>query len=623
MEKEYQFEEVLQNAINCLSFLTNHSSLIAESCNSRKCEAIADYLNMGAEVEWISIPGAKLKAKSFISLCEAISRNQVIDTVGFKRIRLIPKSDQFLVSLGVEIALRNKLSLVTILLNDLEIDDDGVEIIAKAIINSPVLKWIYFNENKISSKGIAEISTAIEKSSSLEYIDFSKNNIDSKGAYSIGNAIAKSKYFKCMDLTGNKDISFEGICHIANGMGRNYDFESIGFEECSIDDNGISEILKKLGKWNSYQHLRLLSNKLGPKGGMSIANFVRSAFCKLELISLGKNNIGADACGKIADAVKSCKSLKSLGISENNIGNYGASKIGEMLEINKTLQKLFLWDDNIGDEGLVDLSRGVMKNSSLKKLELDGNKINMKGAEALANAISEHKTLEKLSLNNTEIDNDCAIFIGKALAKNDTLKEIYLKKNSLEPIAVWNIAEGIKNNKSLIDLEMGNNRFGSEAAAYIGNMLEFNNTLEALGIEGNSIQTDGMIAFANGLRKNKKLLELCLGCQKKNDFDGLVEILKAFGEDGNQTLRVLMLTEMDYTDECSVPLHQFICKNHKAPSHLYLDENKFSRDGLKFIAEAFKMNTSLLKLGLSDNGVTEEMESWFDSRAYFYLPSSL
>ena len=123
----------------------------------------------------------------------------------------------------------------------------------------------------------------------------------------------------------------------------------------------------------------------------------------ISILDIYNSNISPDQVKKLADALKTNKTLKSLYINDNKIGDEGAKAIALALENNKTLISLELIGNNIGDEGGKALLYALTTNTTLRSLELDNNdcsdeiKRDIKNKLAI-NAINATTPLEPLSI---------------------------------------------------------------------------------------------------------------------------------------------------------------------------------------------------------------------------------
>ena len=79
------------------------------------------------------------------------------------------------------------------------------------------------------------------------------------------------------------------------------------------------------------------------------------------------------------------------------IGDAGAKRLADALKSNKTLTKLNLRDSYIGDTGAERLADALKSNKTLTKLNLRDSYILDAGAERLADARKFNKTLTELN----------------------------------------------------------------------------------------------------------------------------------------------------------------------------------------------------------------------------------
>lgn len=120
------------------------------------------------------------------------------------------------------------------------------------------------------------------------------------------------------------------------------------------------------------QVLILWNNNFSSKCAPSAADMLESTE-HLQIVNFGQNPIGNDFLSETKSAIKSNKSLTSLGLQATQLTCEGLKVLGDALQFggNSTLQRIDLRNNELQREGLSALSEALKTNKSIIRVDLD------------------------------------------------------------------------------------------------------------------------------------------------------------------------------------------------------------------------------------------------------------
>ncbi|KAL5282117.1 PPP1R37 family protein [Megaselia abdita] len=223
-------------------------------------------------------------------------------------------------------------------------------------------------------------------------VDVNKNTdtLSSLESFSGDSAIEST-----VDIHPIKDLVFTSINHKSDT--EKIDLNSVSRQSCESDslcsDEGIcSNNFDKLKKNdtltrqkqnvqynfvhrnpNGLKGLVLWNNNLTKSSAQHISHLLESSL-NLELLNIGKNNLGNDFIMKIENSLSSNKSLSNLGLQSGHLSCSGIKLLATTLQSgeNKSLKRIDLRDNFLKTEcmnTLIDMLKS--NNSSVKQIDLD------------------------------------------------------------------------------------------------------------------------------------------------------------------------------------------------------------------------------------------------------------
>ncbi|XP_041100723.1 nucleotide-binding oligomerization domain-containing protein 1-like isoform X2 [Polyodon spathula] len=219
----------------------------------------------------------------------------------------------------------SKLSVVRLCVN--QITDCGVEVLAKELVKTKIVKVLGLYKNQITDAGAQWVAKVIEECPSLRILKIGCNKITSKGGKSLACAIQKSRTIFDVGMWGN-----------------------------NIGDEGAIAFAEALRNHPSLTNLSLSANLISTEGGKSLAA-----------------------------ALKENTSVQIFWLVQNELNDEVARSFAEAIKVNTALTHLWLIDNKVTVEGAKLISQALSENKALKEICLKGNLLSLEEEEALKN----------------------------------------------------------------------------------------------------------------------------------------------------------------------------------------------------------------------------------------------
>ncbi|KAF5898632.1 E3 ubiquitin-protein ligase RNF8 isoform X1 [Clarias magur] len=166
-------------------------------------------------------------------------------------------------------------------------------------------------------------------------------------------------------------------------------------------------------------------------------------------------------CQSLAEAVKSCKTLKVLRIHRSNVDDEKCRMLVKHLLDHASLLELDLSHSLIGDRGARAIGK-LLNRSRLKTLNIYDNQISGPGAQALAHALSTNNSLVSLNLRLNQIGDEGGQAIAQALLNNRTLVNLQLGANEMTEPTATAFSQVLVQNTTLRRLNLSCNKLGTD-----------------------------------------------------------------------------------------------------------------------------------------------------------------
>ncbi|CAF1568788.1 unnamed protein product [Adineta ricciae] len=500
----------------------------------------------------------------------------------------------------------NKQVLTVLNLSQKQINDQGVQYLANALINNNTLTVLFLQGNQIEDVGAKYLSIALLSNTTLVTLNLDQNRIGDVGAQYLGNMAINNRTLTHLSLYNNPG----SFCVIVNDMmsfKRDKSVSSFYVSDHKLDDQGIQLIGNLLKTDTTLSSLTLRGSEIGDREIQYLAT---------ALLDNTVNNIHL--------------TLDELDLERNLIGDQGAQYLGKAFEKNNRLVELNLSENRIGDQGALYLANTFKKNTRLTKLDLSKNRIGNQGAQYLNDAFEKSTALIDLDLDENPGSFCATVSALISLKNNKTITRISLSDNQIGDQGAQRLADFIKNNTSLTDLWLDNNRIGDQGAQYLLNALANNKTLTTLKLYGNPSSLCWALDAAISIRHDEKCTRVYLHETQITDqgvqiiADALKNNLtvESLNLDGNQIsdygarylANVLLnndtLTELSFKDNpgriCEFVGAVIDIKQDKGSSFLIFNEIGLNDQDIYYLSQALLANTKVRTVSLTDNRIGDQ-----------------
>jgi len=217
----------------------------------------------------VDVPGERVR-----ELLKGVNRNRSIEYF------VLNEYPEFRVAL-LSSFLTNNHNLKHIDLDDANIENDDVAELAKALGNQPQLKYLYLGQNHIGRSGCVTLISQLVCAKSwsaphLYRLDLDNNEIDDAGVQILATGLAHCTHLKALDLSENRLISLAGFRSLAALFrSASCGLEELFLRRISIGDDGAEVLADGLVGNTSLMHLIFSSDEAG------ITALGWSAFSKL------------------------------------------------------------------------------------------------------------------------------------------------------------------------------------------------------------------------------------------------------------------------------------------------------------------------------------------------------
>ena len=386
--------------------------------------------------------------------------------------------------------LKRNSKLCELILSSSMITDDTTKDISEAVVRNPTLQNLDISCNRITDVGISAIRGCLMNNSVLRKLNLSNNFITDIGAQKLCEAIKTNKILEELSVCKNW-ISQEGITTMVKACNINRTLHKLVCAGNNISKSELEAINQYIitenavqifsSSWNSICtlnntiNIRTTFQLLDIKQEIPLTNgntqeelwcldkitkpeyrkdFLRSCFNEClnkDVFNLCNTRITNFEAGVLSDCFQSNYTLVELHLSncftDSNVELLSA--ISDFLERNSTLRKLNLSGNRITDDEIEKLSKAIAINVTLDTLDMSCNVISDGGILFLSNHLKHNKGLLKLILSKNDITDEGAMHLAAVIQTNVTLQELNLSKNCITKDGVIKILEACTKSRVL------------------------------------------------------------------------------------------------------------------------------------------------------------------------------
>ena len=208
------------------------------------------------------------------------------------------------------------------------------------------------------------------------------------------------------------------------------------------------------------------------------------------------------------------------------------------------------------------------------RLDLCKQVVGPQGIEPLLDAMDKNKYMTRLLLGNNIVGDDGAKAIADYIKSGRSVLDIwYIAGNRFTAKGLKWITEALSQDTQVRHLWLKRNPLGPDSGPLLRDLLTHNQTLEVLDVLNCGLLNDGVIEVAKGLSSNRSLRHIYL-CANGVKASGAKAVADA-------------ITTSELTT-------------------LYISCNRLGDEGVRYLAEGLKHNTSIERLGLASNRISSK-----------------
>ena len=220
-------------------------------------------------------------------ICEALMKNLVVDTILLESCILEVNYLQEMLS--------NNSTVRALYLEDNDIDNEGLDILAKGLCKNSTLETLtvlkdelgFENESPSKFTGMAEMLATNDK---LKELSLDHNPLDSRGVTWIAEALKSNEGVKHLSLRSTL-CDDEGAAQLASML-------------------GINKTLENLYLCSDYDDVAICGNDIGDKGAIKLADVLKEHNSSLKVLHLCRNtDITDKGLRKLTETVQKNKAL--------------------------------------------------------------------------------------------------------------------------------------------------------------------------------------------------------------------------------------------------------------------------------------------------------------------------
>lgn len=488
--------------------------------------------------------------------------------------------------------------------------------------------------------------------------DISDNPVGLTSQEMAGNAFEASADIR-VGLTENKSlislnfnrtqIACTELVSIFGGLAGHTFLQQLLLQDILFDEPAALQLGNALHHVDTITYLDVRNCRLGPNGGVIIANKLKVIFHRLKYLDISHNGVGPIAAIIIGEGLQLAHcALKTLNFGYNDCLEEGASGIAKALIGNLSITDIDLSGNlltSLNASHLADAARGLFKNgvkvrdSAFKRFVLNDNPgIGRRGAKqivkALAGANIQHIEIRNIGAGPgtgelisqylrdpmvawsfVDVSKNALTRVGLnqifwAVRQNKRLRVLRVSENQAGSIFCSDadsllghgisVCKAFSTNAVLREVDLSYNSLTSEAGCNVIDAMLENFTIKKLSLRGNLL--DDMVAtrLSALIDGNEVLEEIDLG-RNRMGFTCLFEISTTLA--ANRRLRVLLLDNNHFGGAGVGTLDSFcraIMQNYTLQV-LNLDGNKLGPEWGMRLAETFARNSALLQVSLRNN----------------------
>ncbi len=183
--------------------------------------------------------------------------------------------------------------------------------------------------------------------------------------------------------------------------------------------------------------------------------------------------------------------------------------------------------------------------------------------------------------------------LGRDIANNTYLHIVVLFGSALNDHKMSSFFRGLTRSSSISEMQLYSNEFSAAGVRSMVPFLQNANNLKYVDLHNNNIQSEGFNMLFRALRDSPIVKLCCSTCG--------IESIEIDSESIPQNLTQLQLGENKINSDGCREIAKLLQRGNTTLEYLFLFDNMIDDDGVEFLVDALKNNTSLTNLSLSGN----------------------
>ncbi|KAJ8271909.1 hypothetical protein COCON_G00107680 [Conger conger] len=526
------------------------------------------------------------------------------------------------------------------------LQNDGVQILQRALSRLPSLQLLGIKNNGLSAQVIEELLKELGCHTNRLEIRIEEPWIKEEaavqlvsGCLNLNSSIRKIRVYKTtVSITLEKeDTMTTPLTSRDDSMKATSTVslvESIGLVDCDLQGHHLQFLLTISHNCPMLQELDLSHNSISREG----AEFLSSALprlANLRTLRLGSKQTSEDGVEIITQSMSYCHKMESLSLAHHVINDSGATALKRTLPQLQNLRAIDLsYCSVLTMEGSHDLLQGLGQCASLEDLSLDSIVLDAKGIDLLAAGLQHKASIRRLILNRITTTTDSSDEVGGAMVLLRSL-EGFLRMEEIELDKIWMGDHGVQElvrhlrtwqslrrislSKNLVsdaggellvetlghcttleEIILSGNSLGVLSAAKLGQVLPVLPQLRVLDLSENHFGTEGAMKLSESLGQMKSLQKLKLISIGTQELTGLAASLRHC-----VCAEEVSLAWNGCDDSVALKLAEVLPQCQKLKC-LDLESNKISSTGAEELAKSLRSCPSVEVIRLWRNRVSSE-----------------
>ena len=366
------------------------------------------------------------------------------------------------------VALRENVTLTTLVVSCYGLVDDGTAALASSIRIHPTLRKLQLRDLH-NAREITTWVRDLARNPTITDVSLRHATICPRSATAVAQYLKDNPVLQELRITDSQFMgnAFSILCE--EGLYRHPSIQRVYFVNDDLNDTSGEYVAKILDENCTLQELYLGENNLGDEGVASIVKKMiqNNAVTAIWHLDLRSNNITSTGAMSLQGLIIHHATLRSLELSDNEIGDSGLMALSRGLQQTThrpLLHRLNVQSNLITNDSGPTIAAMLRSNRSLQELNLSFNSLGDDGVAIIVSALTttattntttthhhhhhqrENTTLHTLSLRRNGITNVGAQGIGAALPNMKGLKELLLSKNDIDGLGVKAILHGLRSN---------------------------------------------------------------------------------------------------------------------------------------------------------------------------------